>query len=64
MTARRSYGTGSLYVRTDARGRESWYGKWYIGFRRTQRRIGPKRKPSTRDGLTPRPSRGGVAALD
>jgi hypothetical protein len=28
--ARRSYGTGSLSVHTDARGREAWYGKWYI----------------------------------
>jgi integrase len=50
--ARRSYGTGSLSVHTDARGREAWYGKWYIGSKRAQRRIGPKRKPGTREGLT------------
>ena len=25
---RRSYGTGSLYVRTDRQGRGTWYGHW------------------------------------
>jgi hypothetical protein len=26
--AGRSYGTGSVYVVRDARGRETWYGRW------------------------------------
>jgi integrase len=49
---RRSYGTGSLYVRADAAGRESWYGRWYVGSERVKRRIGPRRQPGTREGLT------------
>ena len=49
---RRSYGTGSLYVHTDAAGTESWYGRWWVGRDRVKRRIGPKRKPGSRDGLT------------
>jgi integrase len=49
---RRSYGSGSLEVRTDARGRETWYGRWHVGGRRMKRRIGPKRSPGERDGLT------------
>jgi integrase len=48
---RRSYGTGSLYVRRDARGRESWYGRWHAAGRRVKRRIGPKRQPGSREGL-------------
>lgn len=50
--SRRSYGSGSLYVRRDARGGESWYGKWYSGGRRIKRRLGPKRQPGSRRGLT------------
>lgn len=50
--SRRSYGTGSLYVRRNARGGESWYGKWWAGDRRVQRKIGPKRQPGSREGLT------------
>ena len=50
--ARRSYGTGSLFVHRDARGRETWYGKWYAGGRRVHRKIGPKRQRGTREGLT------------
>jgi hypothetical protein len=40
---RRSYGSGSLFVRCDAAGQEAWYGKWYSGGRRVKRKIGPKR---------------------
>jgi hypothetical protein len=29
--AKRSYGTGSLFVRVDAAGGESWYGQWRVG---------------------------------
>lgn len=50
--SRRSYGSGSLYARRDARGAESWYGKWWVGGHRVQRRLGPKRTPGSRDGLT------------
>jgi integrase len=50
--ARRSYGSGSLFVRADAAGVESWYGRWYSGGRQVQRKIGPKRKSGSREGLT------------
>ena len=50
--SRRSYGSGSLLVRRDAGGHESWYGKWYAGGRRVQRRLGPRRAPGSREGLT------------
>jgi integrase len=53
MTAsRRSYGTGSLIVRTDANGRETWHGKWRSNGRQVMRRVGPKRTDGTREGLT------------
>jgi integrase len=50
--ARRSYGTGSLYVHTGKTGRKSWYGRWYSGGKRVRRTIGPKREAGSRDGLT------------
>ncbi|HVY77349.1 MAG TPA: site-specific integrase [Solirubrobacterales bacterium] len=50
--ARRSYGSGRLYVRVDAAGVEAWYGSWYVGGRRVNRKIGPKRKAGSREGLT------------
>lgn len=49
---RRSYGTGSLSVRRDRKGAETWYGMWYAHGRRVKRRIGPKREPGSRRGLT------------
>jgi integrase len=52
--AKRSYGTGSLYVRTDAAGREAWYGHWRQNSRQVKRKIGPKRAPGSREGLTRR----------
>lgn len=52
--ARRSYGTGRLYVRTDRNGRESYYGSFYVNGRRVNRKIGPKRERGGRDGLTQR----------
>jgi integrase len=39
-------------VRTDAAGRETWYGKWRVGGVQVKRRLGPKRVRGTRDGLT------------
>lgn len=50
--ARRSYGTGSLIIRTDRNGREIWHGKWRANGRQVMRRIGPRRAPGARDGLT------------
>ena len=50
--SRRSYGTGSLSVRRDSRGRESWYGQWRVGGRRVTRKVGLKREPGSRSGLT------------
>jgi integrase len=46
---RRSYGTGSLHEH-----RGAWYGKWWIGNRQVKRKIGAKRKPGSREGLTRR----------
>jgi integrase len=39
-------------VRKDSAGRETWYGKWWVGSSQVKRRIGAKRTPSLRDGLT------------
>lgn len=50
--ARRNHGTGTLRVQTRADGRQFWYGRWYSGLRRRNRRIGLKRKRGTRQGLT------------
>ncbi len=52
MAARRSYGTGSLYVLKDKAGRGTWYGHWRDGSRQVKRRIGPERPSGTREGLT------------
>jgi integrase len=49
---RRPRGTGTLFVKRDSGGRETWYGKWRVGSAQVKRRIGPKRIPSTREGLT------------
>jgi integrase len=49
---RRSYGTGSLLIHIGAGGKETWYGRWRVGKKRVKRRIGPKRKPGGRTGLT------------
>jgi integrase len=51
--ARRSPGTGSLSVRRDAAGRETYYGKWTTpGGRQVKRRLGPRRVAGTHEGLT------------
>lgn len=49
--SRRSYGTGSLVVRTNGTG-EVWFGKWRDDGQQIKRKIGPKRKPGTSDGLS------------
>ena len=48
----RPYGSGRLYVRRDAHGRETWYGSWWAEGRRVKRRLGPKRRQGERTGLT------------
>ena len=49
---KRSYGSGRLFVRADGKGRERWYGSWWAGTTRVQRKVGPKRAPGTTIGLT------------
>ncbi len=51
-TSRRAPGSGCLIVRTDTAGRETWFAKWSVDGQQIKRRVGPKRAPSTRDGLT------------
>lgn len=46
-SARRAYGSGSLFERDGA-----WYGKWRVGGRQVKRKIGHKRTRSRADGLT------------
>src|SRR4051812_47972316 len=50
--SRRPAGTGSLFVRTDAAGRASWYAKYRVGGRQVKRRLGPRREPGGTVGLT------------
>jgi integrase len=45
--ARRSYGTGSLFVKSGM-----WYGRWWVGNQRVKRALGPVRSVGTREGLT------------
>jgi len=52
IAARRSYGTGSLFVRRDARGRETWYAQLRSGGRLVKRSLGLKRAAGTREGMT------------
>lgn len=44
---RRSYGTGSLFVY-----RGAWYGQWRVGGRVVKRKVGARREPGGRDGMT------------
>jgi integrase len=52
MTARRSYGSGRIYVRSDSAGRETYYGSWWSNGRRVNRKLGAKRARGSREGLT------------
>jgi integrase len=49
---KRSYGSGGLRARTDAKGSEVWFGTWYADGRRVQRRLGLKRAAGASTGLT------------
>jgi integrase len=51
-TPRRSYGAGRLYTRAYADGSQGWYGIWWAGQRRVKRKLGPRRAPGSRAGLT------------
>jgi hypothetical protein len=50
--SRRPPGMGSLLACRDGAGRETWYGKWSVDGIQIKRRVGPKRKAGTREGLT------------
>lgn len=52
VNPKRPRGTGALMIRQDAAGRETWYGKWRVDGNQVKRRLGLKRTPGTRDGLT------------
>jgi integrase len=49
---RRGYGTGSLLAQPRADGREVWYGRWYVGDKRVNRRIGLRRRRAGGSGLS------------
>ncbi len=46
-TGRRTHGTGSIIVKNG-----SYFAKWRIGDRQIMRKLGPVRRPASRDGLT------------
>jgi integrase len=48
---RRPHGTGTLYAQARANGREVWYGRWHMGGRRVNRRLGAKLRRGTGEGL-------------
>ena len=50
--ARRSYGSGRVYVRKGSAGQETFYGSWWTNGRRVNRRLGVKRARGSREGLT------------
>jgi integrase len=52
MTPPRSYGTGSLRIRRDRNGLETWYGEVRVGDRKVKRALGRKRELGSREGLT------------
>lgn len=45
--SRRAYGTGSIHGY-----RGAWYGKWRVGGKQVKRKLGAKRLPGSREGLT------------
>ena len=49
---RRGYGTGSLLAQPRADGREVWYGRWYVGDKRVNRRIGLRRRRAGGNGMS------------
>lgn len=63
MASRRSYGTGSLRVRRDSRGEETWYAQVRVGERFIKRALGPKRAAGSREGLTKAQAEGRLREL-
>jgi hypothetical protein len=61
--AKRPQGTGSLFIRTDSRGREAWYAQWRVDGRLVKRRLGFKRAPGAPDGLTKSDAEGELRRL-
>jgi integrase len=61
--ARRSYGTGTLYTRTDRNGREVFYGIGYRDGKRFNRKLGPRRGPGVPGGLTRTQAESALAEL-
>lgn len=51
-SSRRAHGTGTLYAQERANGQEVWYGRWYLGGRRVNRRLGLKHRRGTCSGLS------------
>lgn len=52
-TARRTRGTGALFIRTNAAGRRVYYGKWRdTSGNQVMKRLGPERTRGMSDGLT------------
>ena len=49
---RRDHGTGTLYIETNAKGEDWWYGRWHSGKKRPNRKIALVRKRGVKDGLT------------
>jgi hypothetical protein len=45
--AKRSYGSGSLFMKHG-----EWYGRWWVGDQRVKRALGPVREAGNRRGLT------------
>lgn len=65
MAGVRTYGTGSLTVRTSTTGEQAWYGQWWVDGRRVTRRLGPVKDPAHADGLTKRTAEAALrAAMD
>ena len=52
IARRRSYGTGSLFIRRTASGQETWYAQFWAGGRQVKRAVGKKRASGGSDGLT------------
>jgi hypothetical protein len=52
FVASRSTGLGSLFVRQNRRGGETWYAKVRVNGRQVKRALGPKRPAGSREGLT------------
>jgi hypothetical protein len=51
-TKRRERGDGTLLLRNNARGGQTWIGKWRSDGRQIMRSVGPRRSKAHPDGLT------------